>query len=102
MAINDCGSATCGIAAPYTWRDYFAGLSHQSILYARLTTLRAIMTNWFTDYHHMLLLRLLSIAVVFGVLWPVLWLLLRIGYRSARHLARRIWQGAHTWQGHSL
>ena len=32
--------------------------------------MRLIMTNWFADYHNMLLLRLLSLAVVFGVLWP--------------------------------
>lgn len=30
----------------------------------------AIMTNWFTTYHHVLLLRLLGLAVLFGVLLP--------------------------------
>ena len=61
----------------------------------------AIMTNWFTDYHAMLLLRMLTIVVVFGVAGPGLWLLLRMGFRSARHLAGRMWQGAHTLQDHS-
>jgi len=60
------------------------------------------MTNWFADYHNMLLLRLLSLAVVFGVLWPGFWLLLGIGLRSARRLAARSWRGTRTWQGHSL
>jgi hypothetical protein len=46
--------------------------------------LRPIMTNWFADYHNMLLLRLLSLAVVFGVLWPGLILLLGFGLRSER------------------
>jgi hypothetical protein len=55
--------------------------------------LRPIMTNWFAGYHDMLLLRLLSLVVVFGVLWPGLWLLLGIGSRLARRLAGRIWQG---------
>ena len=64
--------------------------------------LRLIMTNGFAGYHDMLLLRLLGLAVVFGVLWPGLWLLLGIGLRSARRLSRRIWRGTHTWQGHSL
>ena len=64
--------------------------------------LRLIMTNWFAGYHDMLLLRLLSLAVVFGVLWPGLWLLLGIGLRTATRLAGRICHGTHTWQGHSL
>jgi hypothetical protein len=64
--------------------------------------LRPIMTNRFADYHDMLLLRLLSLMVVFGVLWPGLWLPLGIGSRSARRLAGRIWHGTRTWQGHSL
>jgi uncharacterized protein involved in response to NO len=58
------------------------------------------MTYWFSDYHHMLLLRLLSMAVVFGVLWPVLWLLITIGVRSAGRLARQ-WHGAGMWHGHT-
>jgi hypothetical protein len=59
------------------------------------------MTYWFADYHHMLLLRMLSLAVVFGVLWPVLWLLLA-GIRSATHIARQIWYGTRTWHSRAL
>jgi hypothetical protein len=95
-------SAICRIAAAYTNRRYFAGPSHQWNLYASRAILRLIMTNWFADYHNMLLLRLLSLAVVFGVLWPGFWLLLGIGLRSARRLAGRLWRGTRTWQGHSL
>jgi len=63
--------------------------------------LRTIMSNWFANYHHVLLLRLLGLAVVFGVLWPGLWMLLAIGSRSARRLARHVWHGRRTWQGHT-
>ena len=55
--------------------------------------LGSIMINWFAEYHNMLLLRPLSLAVVFGVLWPGLWLLFGIELRSARRLSGRIWQG---------
>ena len=61
--------------------------------------MRAIMINWFADYHHILLLRLLGLAVVFGVILPSLWLLLAIGFRSTRRLGRHIWHGRPTWQG---
>ena len=64
--------------------------------------MRLIMSNWFAGYHDMLLLRLLSLAVVFGVLWPGLWLLLGIGLRSARRLAGRICYGTRSSEGHSL
>jgi hypothetical protein len=63
--------------------------------------LRLIMTNWFAGYHDMLLLRLLCLAVLFGVLWPGLWLLLGIGLKSARRLAGRICFGTCSSQGHS-
>ena len=64
--------------------------------------LHLIMTNWFAGYHDMLLLRLLNLAVLFGVLWPGLWLLLGMALRTATLLAGCIWRGTHTWQGHSL
>jgi hypothetical protein len=63
--------------------------------------LRLIMTNWFAGYHNMLLLRLLSLAVVLGVLLPGLWLLLGIGRRSARRRAGRICFGTCSSQGHA-
>jgi hypothetical protein len=90
------------IAAAYTYRSYFDGRSHQSNLYASRAMLRPIMTNWFADYHNMLLLRLVSLVVVFGVLWPGLMLLLGFGLRSATRLSGRTWPGMHIWQGHSL
>ena len=63
--------------------------------------LRFIMPDWFAGYHDMLLLRLLGLAVVLGVLWPGLWLLLGIGLRSARRLAEHILFGTRSSQGHS-
>jgi hypothetical protein len=51
--------------------------------------LRTIMSNWFADYHHALLLHLLSGAVMLGVF--CLWLLLASGFKSARRLAQHIW-----------
>jgi hypothetical protein len=63
------------------------------------TKLHSIMANWLADYHHMLLFRLLSTAVVFGVLWPALWLLRTIGYRMIQRLATRVWRRAHGWRG---
>jgi hypothetical protein len=54
------------------------------------------MTYWFADYHHMLPLRILSLAVGFGVLWPALGLLLA-GIRWASHIARQIWYDTRTW-----
>jgi hypothetical protein len=63
------------------------------------TKLHSIMANWLADYHHMLLFRLLSTAVVFGVLWPGLWLLRTIGYRAIERLAPRISRRAQGWHG---
>jgi hypothetical protein len=63
--------------------------------------LRGIMTHWLADYHHVLLVRLLNIAVVFGVVGPGLWLLFAAGSRSACRLAGHIRQGTRTWQGHT-
>jgi hypothetical protein len=50
------------------------------------TSLRTIMSNWFADYHHALLLHLLSGAVMLGVF--CIWLLLASGFRFAKRLAR--------------
>jgi hypothetical protein len=62
----------------------------------------AIMTNWFANYHHMLLLRLLSLALVFGVVGPGLWPLIAIGFQSARRLSGRLWRGRRSWLDFSL
>jgi hypothetical protein len=50
------------------------------------------MSNWYLDYHHAQLIRLLSIGFVFGVLWPALCCLAIAG----RGLAHR----AATWTRH--
>ena len=49
----------------------------------------AIMSNWSIDYHHAQLLRLLSMVIVFGVLWPSLCLVFEAGSRLARRVAER-------------
>jgi hypothetical protein len=47
------------------------------------------MSNWYLDYHHALQLRLLGLALVFGVLWPGLCLLVIAGSRLARRVTWR-------------
>jgi hypothetical protein len=59
------------------------------------------MTNWFADYHHALLLRSLMLAIAFGVLWPGLWLVLGVGYRSQRHFTQHMLDRTRTWHGHT-
>ncbi len=55
------------------------------------------MDNWLADYHHALQFRLLGLAVVFGLLWPGLALVIG-GFRSASLRARDVWNGARTWR----
>ena len=56
------------------------------------------MSTWYSPYHEALLVRLLSLAIIFGVFWPVLWLLLATVVRLTRHFVRRI--GPDTQLGH--
>jgi hypothetical protein len=49
-------------------------------------------------YHEALLVRLMSMAIIFVVLVPVLWMLLSKAFRLATRFARRI--GQHTRLGH--
>jgi hypothetical protein len=69
-------------------RNYSATPADQSILYVLLTMLGTVMSNWFADYHHALLLHLLSGAVMLVVF--CLGLLLSGGFRSARRFTRHI------------
>jgi hypothetical protein len=57
------------------------------------------MSNWYSPYHEALLVRLLSLALIFGVLWPVLWMLLSIGFRLARRFIRHIGPNTRPRQG---
>jgi hypothetical protein len=45
------------------------------------------MSNWYIDYHHAQLLRLLSIGFVFGVQWPILCWLAAAGHRLVTRIA---------------
>jgi len=48
------------------------------------------MNNWHSIYHEALLVRLVSMAILFVVLVPVLWMLLSNGFELATRFARRI------------
>jgi hypothetical protein len=48
------------------------------------------MTNWFTDFHHVPQLHLLSLVLVLGVLGPGLGLLVMAGRAIGRHAAERV------------
>ena len=50
------------------------------------------MGNWHSIYHVALLVRLVSMAVIFIVLVPVLWMLFSSGFRLATRFAQRIGQ----------
>ena len=56
------------------------------------------MGNWHSFYHEALLVRLMSMAIIFVVLVPVLWMLLSNGFRLVTRFARRI--GQHTRLAH--
>ena len=46
------------------------------------------MSNIFLSYHEVMQLRLLSLFLVFGVLFPGLWFLIRTGFGSATRRTR--------------
>jgi len=58
------------------------------------------MSNWFNVYHQALLVRLASLALIFGVLWPGLWLLFSMAFGLAQRVQRAIGQNARPQQGH--
>ena len=58
------------------------------------------MSNWFNVYHQVLLVRLASLALIFGVLWPGLWLLFSMAVRLAQRFLGVIGQDARAQQGH--
>ncbi len=58
------------------------------------------MSNWFNVYHQALLVRLAGLALIFGVLWPGLWLLFSMAFRLAQRVLRAIGQNARPQQGH--
>ena len=58
------------------------------------------MSNWHSIYHQALLVRLVSMAVIFVVLGPVLWMLLHTGFRLTKRFVRRIGQNTRLRQGH--
>jgi hypothetical protein len=57
------------------------------------------MSNWHSIYHQALLVRLVSMAVIFAVLGPVIWMLLRTGFRLTKRFVRRIGQNTRLRQG---
>jgi hypothetical protein len=67
--------------------DYFGTSESPSNLYALLAISQS-MSNAFMTYHQAQLLRLLSLLIVFGVLVPGLWFLVRPGLRSVGRFAR--------------
>ena len=58
------------------------------------------MSNWHSIYHQALLVRLVSMALIFGVLWPVLWFLFIAAWRLVRPFVRRFGQNTRLRQGH--
>ena len=58
------------------------------------------MSNWFNVYHQALLVRLAGLALIFGVLWPGLWLLFGMAFRLAQRVLRATGQNARPQQGH--
>ena len=58
------------------------------------------MSNWHSIYHQAWLVRLVSIAVIFLVVGPVLWMLLHTGFRLTKRFIRRTGQNTRLRQGH--
>lgn len=58
------------------------------------------MSNWHSIYHQALSVRLVSIAVIFLVVGPVLWMLLHTGFRLTKRFIRRTGQNTRLRQGH--
>jgi len=57
------------------------------------------MNNWFIDYHHAHLLRLLSLVIIFGIVWPSLCFVMVTGSRLAKRFAQRITRETQGSQG---
>jgi hypothetical protein len=75
-----------GIWIPYTGRR-----RSRSIDFIRTRRQSArIMSTWIDSYHHMMLLRLLAITLVFGALWPGLWLLVTLWAAASRRIGARL------------
>jgi hypothetical protein len=51
------------------------------------------MNDWFIDWHHLLLLRFLSLVLIFGVFWPSLLLLWIAGRVICRRVAGHVMHG---------
>ena len=62
---------------------YFSEREALSILYAYLPNLTGV-SGWLPSYHEAFLVRLLSLALMIGVLWPAIWLLLTTICRLVR------------------
>jgi hypothetical protein len=73
--------------------DYFTGTGAPSNLYAPAATLRGAMNTGFLNYHEALLVRLAGLALIFGILWPGLWLLVTIAIRTLRHIVQHACRG---------
>jgi hypothetical protein len=58
------------------------------------------MSNWFNLYHQALPVRLASLALIFGVLWPGLWLLFSMFRRLAQRFLPVIGHSTRPQQGH--
>jgi hypothetical protein len=58
------------------------------------------MNNGFNVYHQVLLVRLAGLLLIFGVLWPGLWLLFSIARRLAQRFLPVIGHSARPQQGH--
>jgi hypothetical protein len=59
------------------------------------------MSSWQTVYHQALLVRLLSLALIFGVIAPGVWLLLRTGFGLVRHCQQRLGHASRPRHGHA-
>jgi hypothetical protein len=58
------------------------------------------MSNWYSPYHEALLERFLGLALIFGVLWPALWLPLATAWRRTKRRVQRIGQNTQLRQRH--
>lgn len=70
-------------ARTFKRRHYTAGLAFPAYLYARRATC-GTMSKWVMGYHHAPLLRLLSLVVIGGVVWPAVVVLTASGVALAR------------------
>lgn len=56
------------------------------------------MSNWLADYHHLLLVRLLLLVLVFGVVWLAASLLAARRSRRTASLLWRVDRGGYRWR----